>query len=113
MYAGYVSSTDAGKTWTSPTQVLGPIKLAWLPSAGGRFVGDYISTSIIGKKAFPVIANAKKDTCTLGQNGSCNEYMVAPSSGLPVAAGTIPMGADRPVAGAHSDHVWSLYRTAQ
>jgi hypothetical protein len=113
MYAGYVSSTDGGKTWTSPTQVLGPIKLAWLPSAGGRFVGDYISTSIIGKKAFPVIANAKKDTCTLGQNGSCNEYMVAPSSGLPVAAGTIPMGADRPVAGAHSDHVWSLYRTAQ
>src|SRR5262249_35229649 len=37
--AGYVSSTDGGATWTPPTQVLGPIKLAWLPSAGGRFVG--------------------------------------------------------------------------
>jgi hypothetical protein len=104
LYAGYVSSTDSGNNWTPPTQVLGPIKLAWLPSAGGRFVGDYISTSIIGDKAFPVIANAKKGTCTLGQITSCHEFMVSPANGLPVTAGTVPAGNERPVPGARSDH---------
>ena len=111
--AGFVSSTDGGATWTAPTQVLGPIKMAWLPSAGGRFVGDYISTSIVGDNAFPVIANAKKGTCTLGQVGSCHEPMVAPANGLPVLAGTIPVGTERPISGAHSDHTWSPHRTAQ
>jgi hypothetical protein len=104
MFAGFVSSTDSGKTWSAPTQVLGPLKLAWLPSAGGRFVGDYISTSIIGDKAFPVIANAKIGTCTLGQITSCHEFMVAPTNGLAVVAGTVPVGTERPIAGARSDH---------
>lgn len=109
MEAGFVSSTDSGKTWTAPTQVLGPLKLTWLPSAGGRFVGDYISTSIVGDLAFPVIANAKKGTCVVGQIDSCHEYMVAPTGGLAVQAGTIPVGAERPVPGARSDHAWPVH----
>jgi len=109
--AGFVSSTDGGATWTAPTQVLGPIKLAWLPNAGGRFVGDYISTSIIGNKAFPVIANAKKGTCTLGQVGSCHESMVAPANGLAVLAGTIPVRHDLPILSTRSDHTWTFPRT--
>jgi hypothetical protein len=109
MKAGFVSSTDSGNTWTSPTQVLGPLKLSWLPSAGGRFVGDYISTSILGGKAFPVIANAKKGTCVVGQIDSCHEFMVAPVGGLVVQAGTVPVGTERPVAGARSDHAWPAH----
>jgi hypothetical protein len=112
MYAGYVSSTDSGAHWTPPTQVLGPLKLTWLPNAGGRFVGDYVSTSIIGDKAFPVIANAKKGTCTLGQITSCHEYMVSPTNGLPVSAGTVPVGNEHPVAGARSDHPAYAHPTA-
>ncbi len=113
IYAGFSSSTDSGKTWSAPTQILGPIKLAWLPNAGGRFLGDYTSTSIIGDLAYTVIPNAKKGACTLGQVSSCHEYMVSPADGLPVRAGTIPMGNERPVAGVHSDHDWTLHRTAQ
>jgi BNR/Asp-box repeat len=109
LFAGFVSSTDSGKTWTAPTQVLGALKLAWLPSAGGRFVGDYISTSILNGKAYPVIANAKKAVCTLGQVGSCHEFMVTPTNGLSVTAGTVPVGPERPVAGAHSDHAWPAH----
>ncbi len=110
--AGYVSSTDGGATWTSPTQLLGPMKVTWLPSAGGRFVGDYISTSIVGDLAFPVIANAKRGKCLVSQVGSCHEYMIAPTGGLPVKAGTMTAGNDRPVPGAHSDQVWTFPRTA-
>ncbi len=111
MYAGFVSSIDGGGTWSNPTQVLGPIKLTWLPSAGGRFVGDYISTSIVGEQAFPVIANAKKSTCVLGQVKSCKEFMVVPKDGLAVQGGTIVAGLDRPIPGVRSDHAWPAHLT--
>ena len=101
--AGYVSSTDAGATWTAPTRLLGPIKLAWLPDAGGRFVGDYVSTSIVGGDALTVIANATAGTCVLGDVTACHENMVAPSAGLPVTAGTRRATAP-PVRATHADH---------
>lgn len=103
---GFVSSKDAGETWTAPKKVLGPITLTWLPDAGGRFVGDYISTAIVGKKAYPVVADATKGTCTLGQITSCHEFMAAPSRGLKIRAGTIAAGDESPVAGIQSDHAW-------
>lgn len=103
LFAGYVSSTNGGSTWTAPTRLLGPIKLAWLPDAGGRFVGDYISTSIVGGDALTVIANATAGTCVLGNITSCNESMVAPSAGLPVTAGARPATAPA-VRATHSDH---------
>jgi len=109
IHAAFVSSTDGGATWSAPTDVLGPLQLAWLPSAGGRFLGDYISTSIVGSKAFPVIANAKAGTCTLGQITSCNEFMVAPAAGLKIQAGTNAAGNDRVVA-THSDYVRVSHR---
>ena len=105
IYAGFVDSTDGGATWTPSLPVLPkPLKLAWLPSAGGRFMGDYISTSISGGNAFPVMPDAKKGTCVLGDITACNEFMVSPTNGLALAAGTIPVGAERPLAGARSDH---------
>jgi hypothetical protein len=44
---GFISSTNGGRTWSTPEQVAGPMKLRWLPSTTqGLMVGDYISTAI-------------------------------------------------------------------
>jgi BNR/Asp-box repeat len=61
---GFVSSLDGGATWTPPTRVAGPMSLSWIANtAGGRMVGDYISTSFTGDgKAHPVFASAKPPT---------------------------------------------------
>ncbi|HMJ00897.1 MAG TPA: sialidase family protein [Gaiellaceae bacterium] len=61
---GFVSSLDAGATWTAPTQVTGPMSLTWIANTDqGPMVGDYISTSFTGDgKAHPVFAIAKPKT---------------------------------------------------
>jgi hypothetical protein len=58
---GFVSSLDAGATWTAPTRVAGPMTLSWIASTNqGRMVGDYISTSFTADgNAHPVFAIAK------------------------------------------------------
>jgi hypothetical protein len=109
--AGFVSSTDGGATWSAATKILGPLNLAWLPDAGGRFVGDYVSTSIVGGTAFTVIANATSGTCTLGQITSCHESMVAPTTGLPITGGVRPAVAG-PTRATRSDHASVLRRRA-
>ncbi len=81
LYAGFVSSTDGGSTWTSPTQLAGPMTLAWLPNTSdGRMFGDYISTSVLaGGNAVTVIPIAH------APNGSTFDMgMYAPVGGLPV-----------------------------
>jgi hypothetical protein len=91
--AGFVSSTNAGQTWSAPVKVLGPIKQTGLPSAGGFFLGDYMSTSFGSNgKAYPVFANATGSSCVLGQITSCHEFMVSPTNGLAALGGTIPAG---------------------
>ena len=82
--AGYTSSTDGGTTWTAPTQLAGPMTLAWLPNTTqGRMFGDYISTSVLaGGNAVTVIPIAH------APNGSTfNMGMYAPVGGLPVGSG--------------------------
>ena len=61
---GFVSSLDAGTTWTQPTHVAGPISLTWIASTNqGVMVGDYMSTSFAGGNyAFPIFAVAKAKT---------------------------------------------------
>src|SRR5207249_5067468 len=90
---GFVSSTNGGQTWSTPVKVLGPIRQTGLPSAGGFFLGDYMSTSFGSNgKAYPVFANATGSSCTLGQITSCHEFMVSPTNGLAALGGTIPAG---------------------
>jgi hypothetical protein len=56
---GYVSSQDAGQTWSAPTQLVGGMNLSWLPNtSSGLMVADYISTSFEHGKAFGVFAVA-------------------------------------------------------
>jgi hypothetical protein len=53
---GYVSSANAGKSWSKPTTLAGPMSLGWLAQAGGAMVGDYISCDILGNTAVSVFA---------------------------------------------------------
>jgi hypothetical protein len=56
----FVSSSTAGRTWSAP-QALGSAQplSAYAPTSGGRFLGDYISTSFVaGGVAVPVFAAA-------------------------------------------------------
>ncbi len=99
--AGFIASSTAGSTWSSPTQVAGPMALSWLPSTNqGVMVGDYISTSFLGGNAWGVIAVA-----TAPRKGLFNEAMFTPTGGLPVTGGS---GASaEPVVSSSSDHAAS------
>jgi hypothetical protein len=45
---GFISSTNAGASWSAAKQLAGPMKVTWLPlTTLGFMVGDYISTSIV------------------------------------------------------------------
>ena len=57
---GFISSRDGGATWSTPTELAGPMRLDWLPqTTQGTMVGDYISTSFVGRRAFPLFAQAR------------------------------------------------------
>jgi hypothetical protein len=76
---GYVSSHDGGTTWSSPTQLTGPIAPSWIASTSeGRMVGDYISSSFVPGGVRTVIAGA---TAPFG--GLFNEAMFTTTSALP------------------------------
>ncbi|MEV6827396.1 sialidase family protein [Amycolatopsis sp. NPDC051102] len=79
---GFIASTNGGTSWTTATQVAGPMSLSWIPNTSqGRMFGDYISTSVrAGGNAFPIIPIASApsgSTFTMG--------MFAPAGGLPLA----------------------------
>jgi hypothetical protein len=82
---GFISSTDGGASWSSASQLAGPMNLSWLPSTTqGVMVGDYISTSYTSDgKAHPVFAVANAPGSTF------DEAMYTPSTGLTLAASTI------------------------
>jgi len=96
LYAGYVSSSNGGSTWSAPTQVAGPMTLSWLPQTNqGTMVGDYISTSIIGTRAWPLVEIARAPSGGVLNQGS---YVV--TGGLPVGGGTARVASGPVVAGA-------------
>ena len=101
---GFIKSMDGGASWTQPVQVVGPFKVTWLPlTSQGYMVGDYISTSFVGIKAYPVVAAARQGTCTLGQVTSCRVPMVIPVGGLSTADLGTRLVVAEPVV-ARSDH---------
>ncbi|HEV2637149.1 MAG TPA: exo-alpha-sialidase [Actinocrinis sp.] len=80
---GYISSTNGGSTWSTATQLAGPMTDTWLPdTTQGRMFGDYIATTILpGGNAITVIPVAAAPSGT-----TFNMAMFSPSSGLPVVA---------------------------
>ena len=80
---GFISSTNGGASWSAAQQLAGPMSLSWLASTNqGAMVGDYISTSISGGKAFPVFALANPPS-----NGTFDEAMYTFEGGLAVSGG--------------------------
>jgi hypothetical protein len=82
LFVGFISSTDAGTTWSAATPVAGPMSLSSLPSTdSGLMVGDYIATSFSGGKAYGFFAVAK------AKSGSTfDEAIYTTQNGFDVAA---------------------------
>lgn len=90
---GFVSSSNAGSTWTTSTQLAGPMQLAWLANTNqGSMVGDYISTSFLGNNAINAFAVGHPLS---GSTLHENLY----STHLPAVAGSIPAGPSAPRTG--------------
>jgi hypothetical protein len=47
--ASLIFSTNAGRSWSPPQNLAGPMPLAWFPGTfGARFLGDYMAVSFVG-----------------------------------------------------------------
>ncbi len=83
---GYSTSVDGGATWTSNTQIAGPMSLTWLPNTTqGFMVGDYLSTSFSGAPAYPAIAVANAPS-----GSTFDEATYTVKGGLSVAGSANP-----------------------
>jgi hypothetical protein len=100
LHVGFISSSDAGATWSPFIDVAGPMALASLPSTTqGRMVGDYISTSFNGSlqaRGYFVIANPPTsggtDCATATPN--CDVALFTFVSGQSSAAAATPTAND-------------------
>ncbi len=100
---GFISSTNGGSSWGTPTMITGPMTLTALPlTTQGFMVGDYISTSFnnsgTAHGVFAVGNTVTGKTCTLGDVTSCNEAMNTTASGLAALAGSHSSKGDLAVA---------------
>lgn len=98
---GFISSTNGGKTWSSPQTLAGPMKLRWLPlTTQGFMVGDYFATSIVSGEAgessiafpsFMVASAPPSGTCSAptgvpaGQH--CNQPTFTVAGGVAIGGG--------------------------
>jgi hypothetical protein len=65
LLAGFISSTNGGRSWSAKSTLGGPMSLSWLPATSqGTMVGDYITTSIAPQRelATPIFALANPPT---------------------------------------------------
>ena len=98
---GYVQSNDGGVTWSHPIDVAGPFGVSLIADTSqGRMVGDYISTSWLGGKAFGAFAVARPPS-----TAAFDESIEVPTGGLtPVGGFANTSAGDQPVPGAASDY---------
>jgi hypothetical protein len=66
--AGFVSSTNGGRTWSAPRRLNAQsMRLSWISRAPVAMVADYISTSFVGRTAVSVFVLASPPGRTLDQ----------------------------------------------
>jgi hypothetical protein len=104
---GFVTSENAGKTWTAGKQLAGPMQLTWLPvSDAGYMVADYIGVTYTngGPRGIFPVAHAPS-------GGLLDEAMYTTKEPLLAAAGEPRFSSkdEKPVAGAKSDHEMKFY----
>jgi hypothetical protein len=100
---GYIQSDNGGSTWSAHTDVAGPFPVSQVPDTSqGRMVGDYISTSWLGGRAYGSFAVAKAPSGGF----AFDQALYVPTGGSGASAGAFvsTSNGDRPVAGAASDH---------
>src|ERR1035438_9998963 len=102
LYAGFIQTTSAGKTWSAPETLAGPMQLTWLPQTfSGTMVADYISVEFAAGKAFPVFAAAQKKTGSLFHEAI---YTTSAGQEIPTLESEVMSAeGDQPVPNAHSD----------
>lgn len=100
---GYIESNSAGASWSAHTDVAGPFSVSLVPdTTQGRMVGDYISTSFVGGRAFGAFPVA-----TAPSGGfAFDQALYVPAGGLLAASGGFvnTSSGDHAVSGAASDH---------
>jgi hypothetical protein len=96
---GYIQSNTAGSTWGAHVDVAGPFAVSLTPNTSqGRMVGDYISTSWLGGRAYGAFPVAKPPSAgfafdqalyvpTGGLIASRASQAGGPSAAEPVASG--------------------------
>jgi hypothetical protein len=99
---GYIQSANAGSTWGTHVDVAGPFSVSLTPSTTqGRMVGDYISTSWLGGKAYGAFAVAQAPSGGF----AFDQALYVPAGGLATSAGSATASSTaQPVPGAASDH---------
>ena len=96
---GFTSSTDGGSHWTAKLQLAGPMTLNQIASTNqGSMVGDYISTTILNGKTWPIFAVGKPPATGF----AFNEAMYTVSGGLTVASGSNSSAGQVLVSSGHS-----------
>jgi hypothetical protein len=95
---GFVSSNNAGSTWTTPQTIISGMPTTWTATTSqGRVVGDYISTSYGSDNlAHGVLARASaptSDTSCSSVLENCAEPTDMFASGL-AATGSLSSAAD-------------------
>lgn len=94
---GFVSSTNGGSSWSTPTQVAGAMTLSWLPSTTqGVMVGDYTATTVISAAAWPAVVIASAPT-----GSTFNEALFVPTGGLAITGGALSSAATPVVTSGH------------
>ncbi|HEY0804903.1 MAG TPA: exo-alpha-sialidase [Pseudonocardiaceae bacterium] len=83
---GYISSTNGGTSWSTPTTVVGPFPLSQIANTSqGSMVGDYISCSVVGGAGVALFAVGG----TPASGKAFNEAMNAVPGGLPATGGSV------------------------
>jgi hypothetical protein len=80
---GYIQSNNGGSTWGAHVDVAGPFSVSLTPNTTqGRMVGDYISTSWLGGKAYGAFAVAQAPSGGF----AFDQALYVPAGGLTAAA---------------------------
>jgi hypothetical protein len=113
---GFISSANAGSTWSSVTQLAGPFNVGWVANTSqGRMVGDYISTSYgsdnLAHGVFMTAATPTSGTTCGAVPDNCNEPTDVPATGLALS-GTVSSAGD-PVlyagkGGGNANSLWNV-----
>jgi hypothetical protein len=112
---GFISSTNAGSTWSTATQLAGPFNVTWVANTTqGRMVGDYISTSYgsdgLAHGVFMTASTPTSGTTCGAVLDNCNEPAGSPATGLAIAGGSASSAADQVVfrshVNPHNPHLW-------